>query len=296
MPAAVGIGALVALAFAFAAIAATLMVRTLIVSPMRASAAGVSGIPVIGGSLAWLIVNAMNMIELGLNTFDWGQEATRQQALSWWNWLVATTAWYLGIPDRVAFGQARIDINAVTALAQFMYYGQIPPILATALRHQSEINAVTAQSQHIWYQDLPDIRGIEAGLRVDVNAVTRLAQDLFYRELPTIKGIDAGLRTDVNAVTRLAQQTWYDALPRMRDDINSRALQSDLLALRDIVMRQQALLGTLAALVPLAIAGAEAINNLRCASRLGCLDWDAINNGDLSSLEGRVSMLEVGSM
>lgn len=289
MPAAVGVGALVAFSFALVAIAATLMVRVLVVSPMRASAAGVSGIPVIGGSLAWLIVNAMNMIEVGLNVFDWGQEQTRQQALDWWNWLVGTTAWWLGIPDRPTFGQARTDINAVTALAQFMFYGQIPPIIATALRQQSEINAVTAQSQAMFYQAIPEMRSIEAGLRTDVNAVTRLAQDLFYRELPTIKGIDAGLRTDVNAATRLAQQIWYDALPRMQADIGTRALQSDLTALRDIVLRQQALLTTLAALSVIALAGTDAINNLRCQMDLRCADLSPLLDSDI---EARLAMLE----
>lgn len=296
MPAAIGVGAVAALAFALIAIAATLLVRQLVVAPIRASAAGVSGIAVIGGSLAWLLVHAAQMIEAGLNTFDYLQQQYREQALSWWNWTVEQTSYYLGIPTRWDQAANRTDINAVTALAQFMFYSQLPPIIATALRQQAQINSTAATVGHIATQDLPDIRGIEAGLRIDVNAVTRLAQDLFYRELPTIKGIDAGLRIDVNAVTRLAQQTWYDALPRMQADINSRALQSDLIALRNVLAQQQALLGTLAALVPLAVAGAEAINSLRCASRIGCLDWDAINNGDLSSLEARVSMLEVGSM
>jgi len=296
MPAVIGLEAIAALGLTLVAIAATLLVRQLIVSPLRASAAGVSGIAVIGGALAWLLTNAANMIEVGLNAFDYGQTQFRTQALSWWNWTVAQTAYYIGLPQRTEFNAVAANANQALSTALYTWNSYLPWLKARVDGNEAATSAVTALAQFMWYDALPELRGIDAGLRADVDVATRLAQHIWYNDLPQIRGIEAGVRTDLNNVTRSMEQLQTQVLPRVQADINSRALQSDLLTLRDIVAKQAALLGTLAALVPLAIAGAEAVESLRCASRIGCLDWDAINNGDLSSLEARVSMLEVGGM
>src|SRR5690349_21556355 len=119
MPAILGLDIIAALALAMVAIAATLLVRQLVVSPLRASASGVSGIAVIGGALAWLLTNAANMIEVGLNTFDWGQAQFRAQALAWWNWAVSQTAYYIGLPQRGEFNT--VAANATQALSTALY-------------------------------------------------------------------------------------------------------------------------------------------------------------------------------
>lgn len=290
MPAVVGVEIVAALAFALIAIAATLLVRQLVVSPMRASASGVSGIPAIGGALAWLLTNAANMIEVGLNVFDYAQAQYRSTALTWWNWAVEQTAYYLGIPNRWDFQTAKTDIGAVTALAQFIWYNSLPAIAARENDIRHDTQAVTALAQSIWYNALPEIRGIEAGLRTDVNAVTRLSQDIWYSELPNIRGIEAGIRTDLNAATRLAQDIWYGELPRIRADVNTRARSVDLEALRARVDNLTRQLALLAPLLAIAALDATAITSLRdtAIDPCRCLDLSGLNN-----LEERVSALEL---
>lgn len=200
MPAVIGVEVIAAIALAFAAISATLLVRQLVVGPIRASASGVSSIAVIGGALAWLLVNAANMIDLGLNVFDWGQAQFRAQALSWWNYAVSQTAYYIGLPQRWEFNQ--VAGNAASALSTTQYiWGAYLPRLATRVTvNERDTQAVTALAQFIWYASLPELHGIDAGLRADVNAVTRLAQQIWYNDLPAIRGIEQGIRTDLGAL------------------------------------------------------------------------------------------------
>lgn len=292
MPAVIGLEIVAAVAFAFAAIAATLLVRQLVVSPMRASAAGVSGIAVIGGALAWLLTNAANMIELGLNVFDWGQAQFRDQALSWWNYAVNVTAYYLGIPQRAEFNQ--VAANAAQALSTVVYVWNtyLPWLRGRVDNNERNIQAASAVVAYIIGAALPELRGIEAGLRIDVNTANRIAQQIWNNELPNIRGIEAGIRTDLNNVVRSLEDVRSNVIPRVQADVNTRAREADLQALRDVVARQGAQLAVLSALAVIALAGEEAISNLRCHMDIPCSDLNQFMGQDY---EARIAMLEVAT-
>lgn len=202
MPAIIGIDIVAALALAMVAIAATLLIRQLVVSPMRASASGVAGIAVIGGALAWLLTNAANMIELGLNAFDWGQASFRAQALAWWNWAVSQTAYYIGLPQRGEFSAVAAQAAQALSTALYTWQAYLPWLRGRVDTNEHNIQAATALAQWLYYNALPELHGIDAGLRTDVNAVTGLAQWIWNNELPNIRGIEAGIRTDLNTIGR----------------------------------------------------------------------------------------------
>lgn len=292
MPAVIGLDIVAALAFGMAAIVATVLVRQLIVSPIRASASGVSGIAVVGGALAWLLTNAANMIELGLNVFDWGQAQFRAQALAWWNYAVTQTAYYIGLPQRGEFNQ--VAANAASALftANYTWLTYLPWLRGRVDANERNLLAATAAVQYVIGAALPELRGIEAGLRVDVNAAGRLAQQIWNTELPAIRGIEAGIRTDLNVTQRALADVQSHVIPRIQADVNARALQSDLQALRDVVTRQGAQLAILGALAILALAGEEAISNLRCHMDIPCSDLNQFTGQDW---EARIAMLEVAT-
>ena len=91
MPAAVLVGGLIAIAFAFAAIAAALLVENLIVQPLQAAQVAVSETAVIGGILAWMLgvlVSAVRYSLAGVNALVGTAET---QAADWWNFLVNQT-------------------------------------------------------------------------------------------------------------------------------------------------------------------------------------------------------------
>lgn len=91
MPAAVLIGGLVAIAFAFAAIAAALLIENLVVSPLQGAAAAASEIAIVGGAIAWLLTQLVNLIRYSLAGVQALVGTAERQAADWWNYLVGQT-------------------------------------------------------------------------------------------------------------------------------------------------------------------------------------------------------------
>lgn len=87
MPAAILIGGLVAIAFAFAAIAAALLIENLVIGPLDSAAAAVSETAVIGGVLAWALTSLANFIRYSLAGVKALVGTAEQQAADWWNYL-----------------------------------------------------------------------------------------------------------------------------------------------------------------------------------------------------------------
>ena len=91
MPAAVLVGGLVALAFAFAAIAAALLIENLVIGPLDSAAAAVSEVAVVGGVLAWMLTALANFIRISLAGVRALVGTAEKQAADWWNFLVNQT-------------------------------------------------------------------------------------------------------------------------------------------------------------------------------------------------------------
>lgn len=293
MPAAVGLGAIEAIALAFVAIGAALLVRTLVVAPIRSASSAVSSVPAIGGALAYVLSQTALAIEIGVNGFAALANDAKSQGLSWWNWSVQVTLQYIDIPQWHALSNVVKDTAAVTALAQYIWYNSLPGIYNSINSIGPAASAAYTLSRSLFYDILPQLRGIDAGLRTDVDAVTRLAQYIWYNSLAEIRGIEAGIRTDLNNAIRQLQNVTTQTIPRIQADVNTRAKDVELQALRDLVNKQAAALATLSALVPIAIAGEEAIQNLRCMMDTPCSD-SSLNMYE--DLEARVSNLELGEM
>ena len=91
MPAAVLIAGLVAIALAFAAISATLLVRNLVQQPIKSAAVAASEVAIVGGAIAWVLTQLVNLIEITLAPMASLAEVGKQQAADWWNALVYGT-------------------------------------------------------------------------------------------------------------------------------------------------------------------------------------------------------------
>lgn len=91
MPAAVLIAGLVAIAFAFAAIAAALVVENLIIRPLQGTQAAVSEVAVIGGVLAWMLGQLINFLRYSVASVNAMVGTAERQAADWWNYLVNQT-------------------------------------------------------------------------------------------------------------------------------------------------------------------------------------------------------------
>lgn len=109
MPAAVAIPVLEVLAFALVAIVAVELVNQFIVQPLQHGQSMVSGIPVIGGSLAWAVGQLITAIQIGLSAATWMADQGRNDAFNAWTWLVQNTvgalfaepiSWSLWVRDR----------------------------------------------------------------------------------------------------------------------------------------------------------------------------------------------------
>lgn len=91
MPAAILIAGLVAIAFAFAAISADLLLRNLVISPIDAAAAAASEVAVVGGVLSWMLTQLANFVRFSLDGVRLLVSGAETQAADWWNYLVGQT-------------------------------------------------------------------------------------------------------------------------------------------------------------------------------------------------------------
>ena len=91
MPAAVLAGGLAALIWALLAIVILTIIRQLIVQPIFSASSAVSGLPVIGGALAWAVYQIGQVIQIGLDGLWWIVEKGTNDAMYWWDFLVVNT-------------------------------------------------------------------------------------------------------------------------------------------------------------------------------------------------------------
>jgi len=293
VPIAIGAAAIDGIAFGLIAIAVATLVTAYVISPLRAGAQQVSGLVAVGGALSFALSRLADLIQITINANSYLVSIGRQQAMDWFNWIVTgiVSAYYGGAINAATWLAA--NLGAVAWMRNYwdaywsVVFGEIRPAVGVL---QNDLGGL-----HRWIDtaELPLIRGIGddlAGLHrwidgVQLPLIRGIGDDLagLHRWLDgtLVPGIDAGIR-------QLA-----DAWARTNADVQTRARQAEVDALKQELARTQATVATLAALLPLAIAGAEVISNLRCVGNINCLDLNALNDGTLSTLESRVAMLEV---
>lgn len=194
MPVAVLAAGLVAIALAFAAISATLLVRQLVVNPIRGAAVAVAEVAVVGGVISWALTQLANIIEIGLSEFQYLAQVGQQQAADWWNTLIYGTvnALYRDLWNALIWYQANFAgfsfILATYAGMRDLVYNHVFPSVSAL--------SVDLAGLHAWINsyELPLIRGIGddlAGLHGWIDSY----------ELPLIRGIGndlAGLHDWIN--------------------------------------------------------------------------------------------------
>jgi hypothetical protein len=293
MPIAIAGGAIDAIAFGLLAIAAGTLITAYVISPLRAASQQVSGLVAVGGALSWAFSHLADIVQIGLNANAYLIEVGRKQALDWFNWLIPWTARAFFGPELNAAGWLAANLGAVAWMRNYwdaywaVVFGEVrPKVYAVA-------NDVAGLHAFIDTALLPRVGGIGndlLGLHQWIDGVLLprvggIGNDLLglheWIDGILVPGIEAGIRT------------LNDALQRTNADVQTRARTTEVEALRAELAKTQAVVGTLAALIPLALAGAEAISNLRCMMDLPCSDMSLLQDTDL---EARVSNLELGEL
>lgn len=289
MPAAALGAGLVELAFALAAISAALLIRQLVVSPIRTGSIAAGGIPVIGGAIAWVLWNLANIVELGLNTFVYLAEIGKQQAIAWWNWLVGGTVaalfgWYLSWVQWFVSQAGAISFAAANFSGVFttLYWNAMP-----------RLSSVESAASGIWgyvvgtlapYLVSVDARvhGIEGYINnVELPWVRSIGDDLagLHRWIDTtlVPGIDATLRQLSGRLTQAEAE------------IQARALQRDLVNAQDRIKTLEGQMAALASLGIIAALATAEIENLRCVAGIDCSALSFLAN---ANLDARLTFLE----
>lgn len=290
MPVAVGADALVLIAAAIVALGGALLIRQVIISPMRGAATNVSGAPVIGGVLAWALSEAALLIEYavqGLSTLEAKAKADGVNTLSWfvaeaWGWWFS--AWYN--PLQWVAQNFGLVYNAAVNLPAMLN------TLNNVVQIRMQVIASDIANLQSWIDsyELPLIRGIGndlAGLHswIDhtlLGLVGGIGNDLAglhsWIDNTLVPGIDARIRDLQGQVDRV------------NSDVQTRARSSDVDMLRQRVSDLESQLAKLAALAPLAALSTTAINELVETALDPCRCVDLTNIGDM---EQRISALEV---
>lgn len=290
MPVAIAAGGFIELADAFAALAAALLIGTLVVASIDWVAGLVGNIPVIGGAIAGALHSLSNTINGALQSIGWLRDQALNTALGAWNFLVGGTVSAL-------FGAylwwTQDWANKSPAVGGVLYWwAAVWDASLVAL--PARIGAVGADlaGLHNWIDHVqnPVIHGIGddlAGLKDWINGAL----------LPSVRGIGndlAGLHNWIDHVQMPTIEGWVrtvqDALGRVNADVQTRARASDLEAAQREIARLQAQIAALAPLAILAGLGTEALTNLKDDALDPCRCLDLTN---LASLESRVSALEV---
>lgn len=290
MPVAIAAGGFIELADAFAALAAALLIGTLVVASINWVAGIVGNIPVIGGAIAGMLHSLANAINGALQQLGWLKDQAIDTALNAWNFLVGGTvsalfgAYLWWVQDWASksgpVGAVLYWWNAVWTAALIVLPARV-----------SAVGGDLA-GLHNWIDHVQDpiIQGIGndlAGLRDWIDRAL----------LPTVAGIGndlAGLHNWIDHVQMPTVEGWVrglqDALGRVDADVQTRARAADLSAALREIDRLNAALAALAPLAILANLGEEALTNLKddALDPCRCLDLSG-----LASLESRVSALEV---
>lgn len=203
MPAAALAAGLVAIALAFAAISAALLVRQLVVNPIKGAAVAVAEVAIVGGVISWALTQLANIIEIGLSGFAYLAQVGQQQAADWWNTLVYATvnALYRDLWNAVIWYWANwANMSALPGKVAQLASLADNVLLPTVSRVSSDLAGL-----HSWIDgyELPLIRGIGddlAGLHGWINGF----------QMPIIRGIGDDLA---------GLHKWIDANVLKRSDV-----------------------------------------------------------------------------
>lgn len=290
MPAVVAAPAIIAIAFALAALAAALLINQLVAHPIRVASVDAGGIPVIGGAVAWLLSRLADVIEIGVSGVSALHDAAVQQATGWLNWLVANIVqaywgwlfawvqWFIGVvPSTVNDVSWLMSSFVPGANGWFAYFLRVANNLSTAVAWLSGpfVAAVTTLAQWTY---------------AHVQALESAVASIESTWLPWVRGWLENLNGRAGALERWADHVGTQTLPRIEADVSRRALEWEAQALRQRVGQLESQVALLMALGIIALAGTEAISNLRCIMNAKCDPLTALLEGDL---EARVTDLEV---
>ena len=280
-----------ALAFAFAAIAFALIAYTLIINPLRSGADASSGLPVIGGALAWVLSNIANLIESSVYWVNSMKGIAYAQAAGWWNWIVTMTIgnYYGDVNGKFA------DLYWRSSVLWSQVYGvlayQIGDLYSRVYNISNVAYSALDLARITAYAQIPQLRGDISALARQVSTFETDISNLRYIVLGTLSARVGALEADVIDFGRWREWLGSQVLPRMQQDINVRAFESETEALRQQLRQAQRQISVLFPLALLAVAGTEAISNLRCHMDVPCDPLSQLAQGDVID---RLNNLEIG--
>lgn len=194
MPAAVLVGGLVVIALAFAAVAADLLIRQLVINPLNAASAVAAEVAVVGGVIAWILSHLVSLIEISLAGVKALVSTAQNQAADMWNYLnfytwAAQYAWILDVATWLHNNLPAVQFAAANFnnLNQFVWNH----VWSLALSTEANFNNLNA---FVWNNVLPLAKATASDL-------AGLHQWIDGYELPLIRGIGndlAGLRDWIN--------------------------------------------------------------------------------------------------
>lgn len=249
----------------------------------------VGGLPVAGGLARAVMQNTVDIQVNLLYALEGRIVTSLYQAGSWLIRIhrLISNLWFA--PRDAALAAVIKDTAAVTRLAQYMWYNNLPQIYQLLANDTKDVAAVTQLAQYIWYHELPLVRMAEQQAATNIDAVTRLAQHIWYNDLPTIRGIEAGLDQ------RLRVLEGYIDVLRGLSGFEQGALgrlAGIEAGVRGLGTALQGIEGQVTATLPLSLAigtSVIAIENLVRLSKDPC--W-CLTQGPLNDIPTRLSALE----
>lgn len=249
----------------------------------------VGGLPIAGGLARAVMQNTVDLQVNLLYALEGKIVGSLYQAGSWLIRIhrVISSLWFA--PRDQALAAVIADTNAVTRLAQSMWYNNLPQIYQLLAGDARNIDAVTQLAQFIWFHELPNIRLAEQQAVTNIDAVTRLAQHIWFNDLPAIRGIEAGLDQRLRAlegyidVLRGISGFEQSALGRLA------GIEAGVRSLGGVV---QGIESQVTSTLPLSLAigtSVIAIENLVRLSKDPC--W-CLTQGPLNDLPMRIAALE----
>lgn len=290
MPVAAAAPALDALAFAFAAIAFGLIAYTLIINPLRGAGSDVSDVPVVGGALSWALFHLADIVVYGVDWVNSQVDAAHNQATGWWNWFVTNTigVYYGDINGR--FNTLNSYVNDLWSQAFAALPSQLGFAFSLINGLQSSVNGIYGTLSYVVGNAIPDLY---AGINRLAFQATQLDARILAIEQTIARDVDIRLNSLESASRAVA--VWEDyignqVIPRLRDTINERAFESEAEALRHRLGQAESVIAILTPLALLAVAGATAIENLRCQMDVPC---DPLAQLAQADVDDRLNHLEI---
>lgn len=280
-----------ALAFAFAAFAFALVAGALLINPLNTLAAAASGVPVIGGALSWAFSFMADLVQAAVDGVYWQKQYAYAQAASWWNWLVSNTIgnYYGDVNGKFA------DLYWRSGTLWNQVYGtlayQIGDLYAQVSSVRELAYGVLDLARYAVYSAIPQLRFETDALRARAWALESDINNLRTIVIATLSARVGAIEADVIDFGRWREWVGNQVLPRMQQDINVRAFESEAEALRQQLRQAQGQIAILFPLALLAVAGAEAISNLRCHMDVPCDPLSQLAQGDVLD---RLNNLEIG--